>query len=654
MYEFDREWCDAEVTDPDDVRSKLDQAVSAIETSPEEQGSLVALLVDLALYSGRPFNAISMADLWSYAEIAGAAATLKFNASYSVISTIVSRICSFRPRAQFIPEAGNYKTQKLCRDRTAASDAWAQREEYQQQASLAFRDALMGRGGVLKTYQEMLFQGTDDEEIVTSLGRFPSWELKIDADDGKYGRPECAYHVRYITQRQALRFAGKTTEERFKIISGSERLASTSGYTSSDGLYGLARRNGQPMVRVVDAYAKGPRGRHVMMVGDLLVFGMGGDGEEGEWKHRFLPFDIFRFDFAEGTGFWGRSALDKVRGIQTGLDETVGEIDAAHHLSAKLFMSGPHAPEKMTNEIVQYVNDVPGRPVTFHNPKPVDPDAYRWFEMKKQWMFEVLGVSQNTAQATKPQGVTAAVAIEAVTDLQSDRLSQLSQTWETMVCGVGEKWFALESDVGGTREYRAAERGRVATINMDASGGPVTVRAFPTSLFGQSIPARLQKAMDAVKAGWFDKDEILRVLGVPDLESVMEVKLAEFEWIENFADELLEGGRYTTPIEWANPIKTFEYCRLRYLRADADGSYPFESMYDMRKLLDYLQPIAQAARDKAAGKVAAPAGAAPALPAAPAGPPSPLALSPVAAPPVAAPIAPLPNLAPTPEAAPVL
>ncbi len=650
MYEFDREWCDYEVTDPEEVRTKLDQAVSSIETSAEEQGSLVAQLVDLALYAGRPFNAITMADLWSYAAVADAAATLKFNACYSVVSTIVSRVCSFRPRAQFIPEAGNYKTQRLCRERTAASDAWAQREEYQAQASLAFRDCLTGRGGVLKTYQETLYPGTDDEEIVTSLGRFPAWEIKVDHEDGKYGKPQCMYHVRYITQKQALRVFGRTDEERFKVINGSERLASIGGYTGDDGLNGLARRNGVPLVRVVDAYAKGPRGRHIMMAGDLVVFGMAGDGEEGEWKHRWHPFNVFRFDYAEGVGFWGRSALDKVRGIQTGLDETVFEIDQAHHLSSKLFMSGPHPPEKMSNEIVQYVNDVPNRPVTFHNPKPIDADAYRWFELKKQWMFEVLGVSQNAAQATKPQGVTAAVAIEAVTDLQSDRLSQCSQNWETMVSPIGEQWFALESEVGGTRAYRASDRGRVMLVNLDASGGEQTVRAFPTSLFGQSIPARLQKAMDAVKAGWFDQDEVLKALGVPDLESILETKLAEFEWIENFADELLEGGRYTTPIEWANPIKTFEYCRLRYLRADTDGSYPLSSMYDMRKLLDYLQPIAQAARDKASGKGAAPA----ALPAAPAGPPAPLALSPVAAPPMPQAIAPLPNLQPTPEAAPVL
>jgi len=649
MNQYDTEWCDLDVeADPTVIRSKLDQAVSSIETSSAEQGRMVATLIDLALYCGRPFTAITMADLWSYAALVGEAGTLKYNACYSVVSTIVSRICSFRPRAQFIPEAGNYRTDRLCRERTSASDSWCQREKYQEEASYAFRDALTGTGGVLKTWIETLFPGTDDEEHLVRLGRFPSWELKVDEEDGKYGEPECTYHVRYITPKQALRVYGDSDAQRALIIDGSRRLAAMPGYVGSNGLDGLAMRSGKPQVRVVDACARGPKGRRIVMVGDAICSAP----EHREWKHPWHPYDVFRFDKAEGTGFWGRSALDKVRGIQTGVDDTIYEIDQAYHLSAKLFVSGGVAPEKITNDIVQVIETSPAQDMKFHNPKPIDGDAYRWFEMKKAWMFEVLGVSPNAAQATKPQGVTAAVAIEAVTDLQSDRLSQLSQGWEQMAPSVAEKWYALESDIGGTREYTATEIGRSRRIKMKADGTKQTVRAYPTSLFGQSVPARLQRVMDATKAGWFDQEEAMKLLGVPDLDSIVQVRLAEYEWIEKFCDDLLEGeAPYTTPIEWVNPIKCFEYCRLRYLRADTDGSYPPENMYAMRKLLDYLQPIAQQARDKAAGKApaldpsATPAPVAPQLGAAP----SPLTAIP------AAPSAPaLPGLPQTPEAAPLL
>lgn len=662
MYELEDEWSDLSKEDPTQIAKSLDQAVNAIEMSPAEQARMTSALVDLALYCGQPFDLLTMSDLWwSYKAIADAQ-KLKYNAAYSVVNTIVSRICSFRPRAQFIPEAGNYKTQRLCRDRTSACDAWSQREQYQDAAAYAFRDCLTGSGGVLKVYLETLFQSTDDEETMTRLGRFPSWEIKVNENDGRYGEPEFMYHVKWVTQRQAVKLYGKDDNARALIVTGGERLGTMSGYgPGDDGLNGIAWRNGQRLVRVVDAYARGPKGRHVIMAGDYIAY-------DQEWKHRWHPFVVSRFEHAEATGFWGRSALDKVRGIQVGLDASVQDIDDAHHLSAKLIATGPQAPEKMTNDIVMYFQGAPNL-WQFHNPKPTDPDAYRWFEMKKAWMFEVLGVSPNAAQATKPQGVTAAVAIDAVTDLQSDRLSQLSQMWEQTVVQVGERWFALEGDAaaewidvpGGKgkmqyneRMYMATERGRASMVDVHADGSQPTIRVFPTSLFGQSVPARLQKAMDAVKAGWFDQEEILKILGVPDLEGIFEIKLAEYEWTEKFCDELLEDGKYETPTVWANPIKLFEYARLRYLRADTDTSYPPDNMAKMRKLLDYLQPIAQAARDKAAGKAPAlPAGAAPAQAALPAMPPAPGALSPGAAPPAPVVAPPLPGLTPSPEAAPM-
>lgn len=644
MYEQEDEWSDLKREDPREIARSLDQAVNAIETSPAEQARLSASLVDLALYCGQPFTLATMTDLWwSYKAIADAQ-TLKYNAAYSVVNTVVSRICSFRPRAQFIPEAGNYKTQRLCRDRTSACDAWTQREQYQDQASYAFRDCLTGPAGVLKVYLETLFEGTDDEETLSRLGRFPSWEIKVNENDGRYGEPEFMYHVKWLTQRQAIKLYGRTDDARALIVTGGDRISALSVYGVTDDMgNGIAWRNGQRLVRVVDAYARGPKGRHVIMAGDYIAY-------DSEWKHRWHPFVVSRFEKPEATGFWGRSALDKVRGIQTGVDRSIQDIDDAHHLAAKLIAVGPVAPEKMTNDIVQYYQGPAGL-WQFHNPKPTDPDAYRWFEMKKAWMFEVLGVSPNAAQATKPQGVTAAVAIDAVTDLQSDRLSQLSQMWEQTVVQVGERWFALEGDAadGGKREYTATERGRAYLVDAHADGSTPTIRVFPTSLFGQSVPARLQKAMDAVKAGWFDQEEILKILGVPDLEGIFEIKLAEYEWTERFCDELLEDGKYETPTVWANPIKLFEYARLRFLRADTDKSYPMENMAKMRKLLDYLQPIAQAARDKAAGKAPAmPAGAG-----APAATPAPGAVSPGQAPPAPVAAPPLPGLTPSPEAAPM-
>ncbi|HET7036580.1 MAG TPA: hypothetical protein VFI42_12930 [Thermomicrobiaceae bacterium] len=636
----DQYWYDKEVTEaqgddgnPDHsrLRELLDQAVSQIETSPAEMQRIQGLVADLERYLGRPITAYSLPDLSVYDRVLEGV-DLKYNVCYSIVNTIVSRVCSFRPRAQFVPEHGNYKTQRLARELTAQSDAWAQAQEYQAEATLAFRDSLTGPGGVLKVYRD-----TEGVELM----RVPAWELKLDEDDWKYGRGECSYHVRYITQSQAIRQYGKTPEARALIVSGSTSLAGRKAFSQ------FANRNGVAMVRIVDAYRRGPGGRHVVMAGDWIA-------SNDEWKHEGHPFVIGVFD-RRATGPWGHSAIMPIRSIQDRIDETLDKIDTAHHLAASLVVASSEGtpPEKLTNDVVQHFPKKPGETVEFHSPEAVGPGTYKWWEIQKAMAFEILGVSPNAAQATKPQGVTAAVAIEAVTDLQSDRLSQCSQTWEQTVTKVGDWWYLLEAESDSSTEYAVMDRGQSRRIKFRKGDRQPVIRTFPTSLFGQSIPARLQKAMDAVKAGWFEKEEILRILDVPDLGGITDLQLAEFYFIENFVDEILEDGHYETMDEWASPIKAFEYARRRYLLARADGSYPAEHMGEMRKFLDYIQVKAQEARDKAAGKPTATESAAAAPPPAPPMPPmgAPAPLIPLPPPPVAP--APLPGLTASPEANPI-
>lgn len=552
----------------------LDTAVSAIEMSTAEQMRIKSTIQDLERYLGRPLDVSALPDLAVYDRYDDSP-NLKYNVCFSVVSTIVSRIANFRPRAQFVPEHGNYKTNRLSRDLTSASDAWCKEQRYQEVASLALRDALTGPGGVLKFYIE------DDQP---QMMRVPSWEIKIDEEDWKYGTGLCSYHVRYITLAQALRSWGKTEKAREDIESGAQRLSAVVGYEK------YTNRNGRLMVRVIDAYHVGPGGHHVMLVGDHVAL-------NEAWEHDAHPFLIMRFE-ARLQGPWGMSAITPIRSIQDEVDNHLFKMRQAHHLASSLFISSSaeQAPD-LTNEVVQHVKIPPGGGgVSFHNPQAVDQSSYHWWDILKNAAFEILGVSPQAAQALKPAAVTAAVAIDAVTDIQTDRLSQLSQMWERVITDVADWWYRLSADCGDApKEYQVTDRGRSKRVKFTAGKSKPEIRTFPTSLFGQSIPARLQKAMDAVKAGWFDKEEILRILDVPDLGQITDLQLAEFYCIENMIDELLEDGKYETPDDWINPVRLFKYARSRYLLALADGSYPPENMSLMRKLLDYTQARAEEA-----------------------------------------------------------
>lgn len=605
----------------------LDRAVLSIETSPTETARIQSIIEDLQRYTGRPMSAggtPSMADLLCY-KYDAMNGNLNYNICYSVVNTIVARICSFRPRAEFLPEHGNYKTHSLVRDLTQASDAWAKKVQYQKTCTLAFRDMLTGPGGVLKVYDE-----TIDDKTRVELMRVPAWELKIDSDDDKHGDPECMYHVRWVSVEHALRDYGINDEARIGIVQGAQRLAQVETYRATSD------RNGVKMVRVIDAYKRGPKGRNVIVVGDFLAKNVAFESE----RHMF---ERLIFDEAP-TGGWGLSALTQIRSIQDRVNDWLSAADDATHLAAKLFIgvptgSGVDPNQGITNNPVQQIPHAPGSMLTFHTINAIG--DWAWWNMLKAMAFEIIGVSPNAAHATKAPAVTSAVAIDAVTDLENDRLSQLSQMWEQLCPRIADLWYTVSATIGaGGEGYLTTDRGSARVVKFSALQSTPAIRTFPTSLFGNSIPARLQKAMDAVKAGWFTEEEILWQLDIPDLGPATEQKLAEFYYAEKMADNLLEDtAPYETPDPWMDPQKLYEYCRRRYLRAVTAGYYPKNGLYNLRKLLGYLQPIAQAAADKAAGRQPAP----PPTLAAPAAP---------VAPQLALPVAPaLPGLAQSPEAA---
>jgi hypothetical protein len=584
----------------------LDKALLSIETSPQEMARIQCIISDLQRYSGVPIsagNTPSMADLFAYKydQVNG---DLQYNICYSVVNTIVARICSFRPRAQFLPDESDYETDELVRELTAASDAWAQKVQYQKVATRWFRDLLSMPGGVLKVYPE-----TVADKVRVEMMCVPPWELKIDPDDDKHGDPECMYHSRWITIEHAIREYGTDEAAVTAIRGGAERLAMVETYRAT------SERNGVRMVRVVDAYKRWPAGRHVILVGDYIA-------ANEEYRHERHLFERGVFDEAP-TGGWGLSALTQIRSIQDRVNDWLSAADDATHLAAKLFIGVPTGAgidvnQGLTNNPIQIVPHAPGADISLHTVNAVGDMG--WWAIIKAMAFEILGVSPNAAHATKAPQVTSAVAIDAVTDIENDRLSQLSQMWEQLCPRVTDLWYAVSTDIGaGGEEYLATDRGSAKVIKFKALKGKPSIRVFPTTLFGNSIPGRLQRAMDVVKAGWFSEEDILFQLDVPDLGPATRQKLAEFNYVQKFADGLLtDKDPYTTPDEWMDPAKMFDYCRKRYLIAVTRDVYPTNGLYKMRKLLDYLKPLAN------------PAPAAPVAPAAP---------------------APLPGLSASPEAA---
>lgn len=601
----------------------LQSQAQRLENSPYESTRRQNMLYDAELYLGCKLSSLYQLNGDGFERLWGNPTDIAFNVCYSTTQTIRNRICSFRPRAQFLPNGGDHKAERGARDRMEMSDAWAEKVKYQAEAAYAFRDLLVFDGAVLKTYKER-------DSVITA--RFPPWEFYFDEAESIYGEPECAYHVHYMPLEQAA--------AKFKVPEG-ELMA----YTVSQP-QGIVYVTNRQLVRIVEAWARGPGeefkpaaandnaeetadeegetpekvkpGRHVMIVGPKVV-------TDEEWWYDGFPLTVKKFD-ERFVGVWGDGAVRRLRALQLELIEWATALREAHRLTSmqvEVSQEAEGAPTKMTNAYVRRVTYT-NTPPQIINPAAVNPEMYQYYKVIKEAAYETLGINQAVAQGQKQPGVDSAVAIRESTELVTDRLALLSQIWEDMRVEVADWWWRFTKELA-TREvnpvvpkWRAVSRGQWREVTAKDFDQENEIRRFPSSIFGQTVSGKFQRATELIKGGFMSKDDAMKALDIPDLEPLVDLALAEAYAMEGLVDDILEDGKFEMPDPQIDPVSMYEYARKRYLLAIAKRSnYPASNMALMRRLLDAIKPAADKARaaqqpqTPQPGAPPAPAGASP-------------------------------------------
>lgn len=613
------------------LAQRLDSAVSALIESPRENDRRASLQYDLELYFGKRIP--SLFDIGDAADVTPfSAENLRFNHCYSICSTVRNRICSFRPLSEFIPSAGNALAKRGAEDLSAMNEAWSVEQGRQATMALWFRDLLTTDGGVVKIYR-------DGDRI--ELGRFPCWEFLIDEVDGLYGKTSTIHHVQWLPIETVSKRYGIKVDD----LRGNVRTM----------LAGMPYASNREVVRVVDSYAAATSddqpGRHVILVGGEHI------ALDTEWAYPDFPIVIGVFE--EGmTGMWGVSAVAMLRGIQTAQNEWSARIEMAHYLSSlQVWQLGPNeeGPSNITNADVR-INRYTAKPAEVMNPAAMGPEAYQYAELLEQQGYKTIGVSPFIAAGIKQPQTSSGVAIDATSELQTDRLALLSQTWETKNSDVDLWWMRLTSEAaqdGVQFKWKAINKGAWRELMFDGGIDEWVVRPKPTSVFGQTVSARLTKATELLKAGALDIEQWTEAVALPDLKPITDLRLADQRLMETIVDRILERGDLRMPGPYVDPRKMYEYARARYNLAEADEEkYTAANLSKLRRLIDAVGRDAGIIKPPATPQLPALAGAAPGLPALQppplpaAAPPTVTPVSPPVAPPLAPPVATPPAPAP--------
>lgn len=595
------DWYDEE--DPAKIATAIHDQVGQVDASSYEQGRRNSMLCDLELFTGQKLGNLYQIAALDLDRGLLSSEQIAFNLCYSIVSTIRNRICSFKTRAQFMPDGGDHKAVRAAREKTEMSDAWAERESYHDEAAFAMRDCMTGDGGVVKIWPEVIgaHDGGKGGKGRVRVARFPSWEFMVDEADGIYREPSCLYHVQFLPVEQAAR--------RYDVPIETLR---TYAVQANTGIVYVTRKE---VVRIVDAYHRGPGGKRVVVCGPKAIV--------EDWEYDDFPIARAVFD-ERPIGFWGDSAIKKLRAIQVELIEWQKSMRMGHRMASMQvhwLEETEEAPEKVTNDytVIRRFRNVPGRVDT---PPAANAEMYKFFETYKGAAYEILGVSQFIASGTKQPGINSAVAIRESTELQTDRLALLSQRWEQMRVDTARWWNRMAVELvreGRDVSYRAVRRGSYYETKMRAEDveREQEVRILPTSIFGQTYSGRLEKATELISAGFLEKEDAMKALDMPDLQPITDVALAEQYARETIVDDILADGKYVTPPSEMDPMALYVYVFRRYMLTISDGSnYPQKNVGLLKRLLAVVKKrrdAAMAAQVAAAAPPAPPGGGGPSL-----------------------------------------
>lgn len=445
-------------------------------------------------------------------------ATLPYNVCRSATDTLRDKIAKVRPLPQVITSRGSWKNQKRARKMTQFIEGEFYRQRVFEKHWRPFiRDALIFGRGILHIW-------TEGADIRTK--RIKPWLVFVDEWDGQDGEPRNMYYCRSIDRGVALNLWARSDAGVWKTKA--KNAIETAGVFDLDGQRLSDDGEGSTVDRidVVEAWHLPSRkgaddGRHVVIVqGATLV--------DEPWEYDYFPFVVLGYNDPL-SGYWPHGLVEQLEGYQVSINEASEKSAEQHRMSGVGILvpdgAGIHDSE-IRNGISILHHKAGGTPVVFDMDLVNEHTRQRPRELTQDALNDA-GLSQMSVQSQKPAGVTAAVAIQALDDIETERFFTFGRNAEAASVEIGRRYIDCAKKIAkdyGDMAVSLPMRGGMLDLSWnDVYVEGVEIQIQPASALSQELPQKLQKLTDMFNTGEIDGQTFLRQLADPDLQAEIDL-----------------------------------------------------------------------------------------------------------------------------------
>lgn len=445
--------------------------------------------------------------IWNYryynVQDADLAQSPKINVIKSVIDTLVAMLANQKVRPYFTPVNGMYSTRAVVKQAQQYFDIVYDKEHVQDKVSLAYRNAcIFGIGYIffnpfLKTIE---VPGT--------------WQVGIANTEAGYGKPT-------------------------KLLIENKNFPTT--LIDAYGLQGHYESEYVNFKLLFDTI------EHKM-----FIFVNDYKAKEATYKADIIPIvPVYHTRPVFGTRTV--SIVDELDGIQTNIDIINSKISAAAQLTPANVTYVESGSTLQPGDISSKTGKVysvkmgPGQnnlPVVNVTPAPFDPMWQTMLDGYVRQAYEIIGVSQLSARSQKPAGLDSGVALQTLSDIESDRLMVQVETYTNAFVDLANLMIdVLEDDILPKSVNTSTYKWEDIKKQKDL----FKVQFSAMSILSKNPQTKLQQVMQLSQIGLITADKLATFLDSPDLEDVYKNAASVADAVEAVIDKAINEEIYEVP-----------------------------------------------------------------------------------------------------------
>lgn len=273
-----------------------------------------------------------------------------------------------------------------------------------------------------------------------------------------------------------------------------------------------------------------------------------------DYESDVVPF-IPLFYVSPIFGNSSQSIVDMLNSIQLSIDNIMAKINDASQLNNAMTFFVPEGSDikvqQLNNRIGNVVRyrataDMGTNPITTATPNFISDQYLQTLEQLKQNAYEMVGISQLSAQSKKPSGLNSGIALSTMEDVESERFeTQLNQIIRCYVdvAKTCIQIFDKNEDILPPSQMRVSIKWKDIVEESDK----MVIQFSGADALSKDPSVKLQQLQMLAQAGILPQSRIAQYMEIPDINSGYSLSNNAINAVLSVIDDCIQRDNFDVP-----------------------------------------------------------------------------------------------------------